>query len=336
MSYAGERVLVTGASGFIGRALVDRLLTDGAEVHAVSRREQPVSGSEVRWWQADLAEGAQTAGLVESIKPGVVFHLASYVSGGRDLPLVSVTLQSNLVSTVNLLVGLAEHGCRSLVLAGSMEEPLDGDGTPGSPYAAAKWASSGYARMFHALYGLPVTTARIHMTYGPGQADRAKLIPYVTERLLRGEPPQLTSGDRLVDWVYVDDVVEGLLAVGLHPEAAGRTVDLGSGQLASIRRAARAPNCGMTAGFASRTRCPTTEPMEHSRVADISASGELIGWQPATSLEEGLARTVDWYRANPALQPALTEGGRGYASETVYPPPHDHFTPLPCGADRER
>ena len=85
--------------------------------------------------------------------------------------------------------------------------------------------------MFSALYGLQVVTARIFMTYGPAQPDRKKLIPYVTDCLLRGEAPQLTSGERLVDWVYVDDVVDGLLAAATSPRGAGKTVDLGSGTL---------------------------------------------------------------------------------------------------------
>lgn len=300
--------MVTGAAGFIGSALVDRLLADGAEVHAVSRRVQPAPASDVQWWQADLAAEGRTSGLVASINPSVVFHLASYVAGGRELALVPTTLQSNLVSTVNLLTSLAELGPRSVVLAGSMEEPIDGNDTPGSPYAAAKWASSGYARMFHALYGLPVIIARIFMTYGPGQSDRKKLIPYVTELLLQGERPQLTSGDRLVDWVYVDDVVEGLLAAGLHPEVAGKTVDLGSGRFASIREVVehlvRVANPEVTPQFGA---LPARQ-MEHSRAADVTASSGLIGWRPTTSLEDGLAQTVDWYRAHPVAEAASSEG----------------------------
>lgn len=218
---------------------------------------------------------------------------------GRDVGVVRSTLQSNLVSTVNLMSSLVDHGCRSLVLAGSMEEPLLGGDTPGSPYAAAKWAGSGYARMFHALYGLPVVTARIFMTYGPAQPDRNKLIPYVTDCLLRDEAPALSSGDRLVDWVYVDDVVEGLLAAAAEPGAAGETVDLGSGRLVPIRgvveQLVRLANRGVTPAFGALA----DRPMEHSRVADVERSHALIGWAPSTSLEDGLARTVAWHREHP-------------------------------------
>ncbi len=141
------------------------------------------------------------------------------------------TFHSNLASTVNLLTMAAETGCRRVVLTGSLAEPdpKNGELFPSAPYAAAKWASSGYARMFHALYQFPVVIARVFMVYGPAQQDLTKLIPYVTLSLLRGETPKITSGDRLVDWVYVSDVVEGFVALGQAPGIDGETLDLGSG-----------------------------------------------------------------------------------------------------------
>jgi UDP-glucose 4-epimerase len=107
--------------------------------------------------------------------------------------------------------------------------------TPSSPYAAATFASSAYVNMFHALYKTPVVTARIFMVYGPGQRDLRKLVPYVTLSLLRREKLSLTSGTRLVHWIYVQDVVDGLMAAARAPAAVGRAVDLGSGSFASVR-----------------------------------------------------------------------------------------------------
>ncbi len=301
-SFDGRRVLVTGASGFIGGALCCRLLATGAQVHAISRQSHPHEADGVRWWSGDLATSGVADRVVSEVKPDFTFHLASLVSGSRDLSVVTSTLQSNLVSTVNLMTALAEHGCQSVVLAGSMEEPLEGNNTPGSPYAAAKWASSGYARMFHALYALPVVTARIFMTYGPAQADRKKLIPYVTECLLRGEAPKLTSGDRLVDWVYVDDVVEGLVAAALTPEAAGQTIDLGSGRLVPIRSVVEELVQCVDSRITPEFGALPARPLEHSRVADIDASHRLTGWRPEVPLAEGLARTVAWYREHPEVE----------------------------------
>jgi nucleoside-diphosphate-sugar epimerase len=191
----------------------------------------------VSWWQVDLSQAEAVAGVFRLVKPRIVFHLASHVSGDRRLEAVWPTVRDNLLSTVNLLTAASETGGPRVVLAGSMEESdLDeANGVPVSPYAAAKTAASTYARMFNGLYGLPVVNLRIFMVYGPGQLDASKLIPYVTTSLLRGEEPRLSSGHREIDWVFVDDVVAALLAAAQAPDAAGQTIDVGSGELITVR-----------------------------------------------------------------------------------------------------
>jgi len=137
------------------------------------------------------------------VAPDIIFHLASFVSGRRELEFVLPALRSNFLSTVNLLVCATTLGCRKVVLTGSLEEP-EGDiesAVPApSPYAAAKGAASAYARMFYALYGTSVVTARLFMVYGPGQNDHKKLVPYVTRSLLKNQVAELMSGTREVDW----------------------------------------------------------------------------------------------------------------------------------------
>lgn len=293
--YKGQKVLVTGASGFIGTHLCQRLHELGAEVHAVSRSQHEGDSDRLRWWQGDPAETDWVLRTVSAILPGLIFHLASRVEGSRDAAVVLPMFRGNLMSTVNLLTAARELGCR-VVLAGSMEEPVAGDlqDIPCSPYAAAKWASSGYARMFHALYQLPVITLRVFMVYGPGQQDLLKLVPYVTLSLLRGEPPRLNSGQRPVDWIYVGDVVEAFLAAGLVAAPSG-TFDIGSGELVTVRgvveRLVQLVNPGIQPLFGALP----DRPMEQVRVADISRSKELMDWHPATSLQSGLEKTVEWY-----------------------------------------
>src|SRR2546430_6121464 len=147
------RVLVTGATGFIGAHLVRRLTPLGAEVHAVSR--YPGSGAGVVWHEADLTDPAAAANLIRELRPDVVFHLASAVPGAREVRLVLPVLHANLGSAVNLLTAVAELAPDTrLVFTGSVEEPKQD--APSSPYAVAKWAASGYAQMFHRLWGIPV------------------------------------------------------------------------------------------------------------------------------------------------------------------------------------
>jgi len=295
----GNRVFVTGASGFIGSHLCHRLIQIGSEVHGMSRSPQSTDDSSVHWWQGDTADFSTVRQVLSTVKPDVIFHLASHVTGGRDLEFVLPTFHSNLATTVNLLVESTEIGCKRIVLVGSQEEPEPHDNfpTPSSPYAAAKWACSGYARMFHALYETPVVVARVFMVYGPGQQDLSKLIPYVTLSLLRNEPPKLTSGKRDVDWIYVQDVVEGLLFMAQVTGIEGSTIDIGTGSFVSIRKVVEQLADIVGSKIQPLFGAVPDRPMEQIRVADIDKTYAAIGWKPSTPLERGLKNTVDWYRA---------------------------------------
>jgi nucleoside-diphosphate-sugar epimerase len=298
--FSGKKILVTGASGFIGSCLCQKLLSMGAEVHGVSRTLKPKGGENLYWWQGDLADITTVRELLTKIKPGYIFHLASCVSGSRDLGLVLPTLHSNLISTVNVLTASTETGCSRIILVGSLEEPDSGSAEviPSSPYAAGKWCSSAYARMFYALYQTPVVNVRLFMVYGPGQKDLLKLIPYVTLSLLRNNAPKISSGKRQVDWIYVDDVVEGLLLIMQSPGIEGNTVDLGSGVLVPVRtvveKIAKIVNSKVNPLFGAISE----RQMEQNRVAQIKNTQMIIGWKPTTSLEKGLENTVNWYKEN--------------------------------------
>jgi nucleoside-diphosphate-sugar epimerase len=296
--WQGVRTLVTGGTGFIGSHLVQRLAGLGAVVHAVSRRvREHVDGGET-WHVADLCDADQVGEVIREVEPEVVFHLASEVTGAREVRMVRPTLESNLDSAVNLLTAVADAAPDGrLVLAGSVEEPRlsDGDTVPCSPYAVAKWAVSGYARMFHELWQLPVTTLRIGMVYGPGQQDLRKLIPYVTTALLRGEIPELGSGTRLVDWVYVDDVVDAFLAAASSERAPGQAFDIASGTQLSIRDTVELLAKIIGADQQPHFGAVADRPLDRAQVADIAPAGELLGWQPRIGLETGLRRTADWY-----------------------------------------
>jgi nucleoside-diphosphate-sugar epimerase len=236
--------------------------------------------------------------IMLEVKPEIVFHLGSHVAGSRNLDLVLPTFHSNLTSTVNLLTAATQVDCHRIILAGSMEEPKNVNhcAVPCSPYAAAKWASSGYARMFQALYQTPVDIARIFMVYGPGQNDLKKLIPYVILSLLRGEPPKLTSGHRQIDWIYVDDVVQGLIAIASASNLQGDIVDLGSGELITIQEVVKKLAEKIDPEIAPQFGSLPERPLEQVRIARVLESSTKIHWKPQVSLDEGLERTISWYR----------------------------------------
>lgn len=299
---AGQRILVTGAAGFIGTTLCRYLVQSGAQVYGVSRTAREKQHG-VHWWRADLASSTATNELMRSIEPELVVHLASHVSGDRAISTVLPTVRDNLVTTVNLLTAACKTGSPRVVLAGSMEEWDIGDRAtvPGSPYAAAKTAAGIYIRMFHTLYSLPVVHLRIFMVYGPGQRDETKLIPYVTTSLLRGEQPSLTSGLREVDWIYVDDVVSAIMVAAGANDANGTVLDIGSGELVTVRAVVDRITRLVAGVTEPQFGALKDRPLERVRVANLSRTSQLIGWKPTVPLEEGLEHTVQWYRAQQHL-----------------------------------
>ena len=293
---SGPRVLVTGASGFLARHLRPRLRAAGAEVHVVSRRPLAELAPREHPWTMDVVDEGQARALVQAVKPDVLVHLAALTHAAPDLDLVLPTFHSALASTVNLLTAATTQGCRRIVLAGSVEEPIAGpDVRPASPYAAAKWAASAYGRMFHALYGAPVVIARLALTYGPGQRAR-KVIPTTIRALLRGEAPRLSSATRAWDVVYVEDAVDALARIidGRAPD--GATVDIGTGRLIPLKSVVEQLVAMIDPHIVPTFGALTDRPLPHERAADAAATAELLGWRATTSLETGLGQTIDWYR----------------------------------------
>ena len=292
----GRRALVTGASGFIGTNLSERLLEAGADVHAVARTPRR-GGDGAQWWAADLSEREGAAALFRLVKPELVFHLASHVSGSRSLDAIVPTLNANLLSTVNVLLAAAEGDAQRVVLAGSLEEPdfFAGPAKPVSAYAASKYAAAAYGRMFHELHGVPVTILRIGMGYGPRQRDRTKLVPHVITSFLRNEAPFIGSGARMADWVYVDDMVDALLLSATREDAVGETIEVGCGVLTSVRDVVELIARLMQPSVRPRYGALPDRPNERLRKADLRRTHELLGWTPGTTLEAGLAATIASY-----------------------------------------
>ncbi len=298
-SFAGRRVLVTGATGFVGSHLCDALVALGAEVYGVSRSacsENIVPGCKP--WAADLSDNASAENAISQLKPELVYHLAGLVNTKQEIEQVLPTLRGNLLSTIHLLMAVTVHGCERMVIAGSSEEPSAGHlgEMPTSPYAAAKEASTAYAMMFHFLYQTPVVIARPFMSYGPRQ-PLAKLIPYTITSLLRNETPQLSSGQRVCDLIYIPDLIRGLLRAGIQDSLIGKTVDLGTGKGTLIREVVE--RLVQLTGSVSRPAFGALQDRrgERPQVADIRKTQLLLGWQPYWSLQEGLVETVAWYQS---------------------------------------
>jgi UDP-glucose 4-epimerase len=297
-SLAGRRILVTGASGFIGMPLCRALVREGAEVHGTVRRSLVQPGSGVTWHQVDLTSQEDTEGLVADLAPQLIYHLAGRVTGVRDADAVLDVFHNTLTATVHVLIAAQRHHVDRVILPSSMEEP-DGHGgapIPSSPYAAAKWAAGAYGRMFASLYGLDVVELRVFMTYGPGRQDARKLVPAVILGLLRGSPPSLGSGMRRVDWVHVDDVVHALRLAAAAEVPPGTRPDVGSGETITIRAFAEQIARLVDPSAVLQFDPQLDRKSERETIANLEVTRELLGWEPRVRLSEGLAGVVRWYR----------------------------------------
>jgi UDP-glucose 4-epimerase len=285
--WQNKRVLVTGASGFLGGHLL-AAIAGRAEVCAISRSER--AGHHIRWYKADLKDRDAVMRVFQETQPQIVFHLSSLANGSRDIALVDKIFEAELVSTLNVLFACISRPVERILLPGSFEES-DGNEAPSSPYAAAKASARLYARMFHLLYDVPIVMTRIFMCYGHGQPEW-KVIPYAISCLRRGESPRIGSPDRPVDWVYAPNAAQGLLAAVSAPELDGSSVDVGSGQLHTIREVVEILRTIVNTSVLLDFSAAAPRAHEQVRRADATRTEKLIGWRAQTPLHEGLRLTV--------------------------------------------
>jgi UDP-glucose 4-epimerase len=290
-----KRVLITGATGFIGRKLASNLLTIGAEVHGTSRTEQCGNELPITWHKATFDDINNAQQVIDKVKPHIIFHLAGMVTGSNSVINVIPTYHSLVTSTVNLLSIAATTDCERIVIVGSSNEPIDQFAN--SPYAAAKWASSMYGRLYQRLYDLPIVIARTFVAYGPGQPSD-KLVPYVLSKLLKNESPKLSSGTWKTDWIYIDDVVDALVRCGSAPGIDGNTIDIGTGVCSSVREVVEKLVSLLEPLVKPLFGAVPDRHSEHTPIADTAYALEKLQWKARVSLEEGLRRTVRFF--NPA------------------------------------
>ena len=325
---AGRRVLVTGGSGFIGSHLTAALVDVGAEVHVLTSSVSSVyphrlTGlrSAIALHEGNLTDRTAMRALVRDARPEVVFHLAAYTHVGKSWNRIDECIQTNVQGTVNLLEALdgASSGSRAgsggrsgsgsgwsrLVntgtseIYGAIDVPFHEDDRPApvSPYAVSKHAAEEFCRLGVTARGWPIVRVRPFNAYGPGQSPD-RVIPEVIVRALRGERLPMTSGTQTREFNHVSDLVEGLLLAGVVPDVDGALLNLGNGEEVAIADLVRTLLAVLGDPIEAELGALPERPIEIRRMcADASRARELLGWSPRVSLRDGLAATVEWYRA---------------------------------------
>jgi NAD dependent epimerase/dehydratase len=315
-TWSGRRVLVTGAGGFIGSHLCERLVELGADVRAFCEYNSLGSwgwlDESVHRDTLDVVLGdVRDADNVTVAAAGVdtIFHLAALIAipFSYDAPLAY--LQTNAVGTVNVLRAAQRAECRLVVHTSTSEVygtakyvPID-EAHPlhaQSPYAASKIAADKLAESFHLAFGIPVATLRPFNTYGPRQSARA-VIPTILTQLMASGRVALGNTTPTRDFTYVTDTAEAFVRVANAPEAVGRVLNTGSGKEISIAELVEraAAVVGKRVPVEREPARVRPEASEVERLcADASAARSLLGWEPSVTLDAGLARSAEWLASN--------------------------------------
>ena len=314
MNLDGKKVLVTGATGFIGSHLVEKLVQSGANVRAFahynSRNDlglleiiDPEVRSSVDVVYGDLKDGDGVRRAVKGC--GVVFHLGALVAIPYSYRSPNDFVQTNVNGTANVLNAALEYGVERFVHTSTSEtygtaqyQPID-EAHPlvgQSPYSASKISADKLAESYFLSFDLPVSTIRPFNTYGPRQSARA-VIPTIIAQALKSNELQLGSTTPKRDFNFIDDTVAGFVAVATNDRAIGEVINIGSGRTVSIADVVQQVGEIVSRPLEVHTDGSRVRP-EKSEVglllADIGKAQRLLGWNPKVSLRDGLERTVEW------------------------------------------
>jgi NAD dependent epimerase/dehydratase len=315
MKLVGSKVLVTGADGFIGSHLAESLVQAGAKVRGLvyynsfgskGWLDGSALGKDMELIAGDVRDGAQMQQLVRGVD--IVFHLAALIAIPYSYRAAASYVQTNVEGTLNIVQAARDQGnvrvlhtSTSEVYGTARKVPIGEDHPlhPQSPYSASKIAADAMAMSFHLAHDLPLTIVRPFNTYGPRQSARA-VIPTIITQILNGKRRiKLGSLSPTRDFNYVSDTCAGFLALAECDDALGKTVNIGSDTEISVGDTARL--IARTIGTEIEIECdeerlrPANSEVERLH-CDNSLIRALTGFEPRVGIEEGLTKTVNWFR----------------------------------------
>jgi NAD dependent epimerase/dehydratase len=312
LNWKNKRVLVTGAGGFIGSHLAQRLVELGASTRALVHYNAPGTWGwldqspirdEVEVVAGDICDRDSLFQAMQGTE--IVFHLAALIAIPYSYHAPVSYVRTNVEGTLNVLQAARKNGVKLVVHTSTSEvygtaryvpideaHPLQGQ----SPYSASKIGADKIAEAFHLSFDLPVTIVRPFNTFGPRQSDRA-VVPTIITQCLKGETVSLGNLHPTRDLNYVANTVEGFLLAASTPESVGKTINLGTGKEITVGELAQliARLAGRTINIhvvEQRIRPPKSE--VERLVANNRLARTVLGWEPAVSLEMGLKKTIEW------------------------------------------
>jgi len=319
--WSKKKVLVTGAGGFIGSHLIERLVNLGADVIGFVRYNSrndwglleiipPHMLDSLEVVSGDLMDFDAVSSAAKDVD--VLFHLGSLISIPYSYNRPRDTIENNVISTLNILTAARERGVEKIVHTSSSEvygtaqyvpidekHPLQGQ----SPYSASKIAADKIAESFYCSFDLPVATIRPFNTFGPRQSARA-IIPTIITQAMEQETIRLGSLFPTRDYTYVKDTVNGFIKVAESDRSVGEVINIGSNFEISMGDLAEKISNLLNKKISIVQDPSRVRPLksEVQRLwCDNAKAKRLIDWEPKVSLDQGLQETIDWMRENKSL-----------------------------------
>lgn len=302
-----DKILVVGGTGFIGRHLAIKCLEYTPYVTCLGfsgNTDKAALVDNIEFIKCDVTERKQLLSALNNKTFDYVFNLGGYIDhtpylkGGRKV------IESHFLGLMNLLDGLDIKKLKRFVQAGSSDEygnaPSPQRETmremPISPYSFAKAAASHLIQMLSHTEGFPGVVLRFFLVYGPGQ-DNKRFLPQIINACLQDSEFKTSEGRQLRDFCYVEDVVDAMVKAALSPDARGHIINVASGIPVRIRDVVEKVVMLTGGGRPLWGSHPYREGENMELYADISLAKKLLGWKPQTSLEDGLKKTIDYYRS---------------------------------------
>ena len=297
--------LITGAAGFLGSSLANQLAREGHQIRGLddlSAGDPQALGPDVHFTRGDMSDRPKLWTLLQEVD--VVYHLAARVSVPESILYPRDYNDVNVGGTVALMEAMRDVGVRRVVLASSgavygdlAEQPLRESVTPNpsSPYAVSKLAAEYYVRTIGGLWGIETVSLRIFNAYGPGQhlpASHPPVVPHYLKQAQRGGTLVAHGdGSQTRDYVYVDDVISGMVAAATAPNIDGMVINIGSGKETSIRELIKCVQ-DVTGSNAEVIYSSKTSGGVSRLCADLTLAKEKLNYRPSIDLNDGLRLTL--------------------------------------------
>lgn len=309
-AFKEKKVLITGGLGFIGSHLVRRLLKEGAEIFILERKNSNTWRindilDSVNIMEGDISSGEDTNKLVKDINPRYVFHLAAYgVDSSKNQ--YETAINTNITGTVNIVNSLKNTQCKKIINMGSCAEYGNKKGLmvenmclePVSIYGSTKAAATIIAHQIAAFNDINIVTLRPFGIFGEGEAPH-KIFCHIILALLRDEDVKLTSCEQYRDYCHVENIIDGMLLAAADDSVKNDIFNIASGNIHQLKYYVNLIFENMdTSKKPLYGAFPYRSNEMWTPKADINKIKSVLNWTPKIDLEEGIIRTVDWYKKN--------------------------------------